>query len=205
MENDKDWLKDFVSVYKGNIIEVLSKKTLNGKPREVARRSPGIRIIAITNENKFIFSSEHREYLERKTDIRLPGGKVVDTLVEYHELLGKGNLKDAVFEAAKRELQEETGITAQTWELFKVSTSGGTIGWDLYYLIAKDLTFGEQRPEDDEKIEVKQFSLSEAINATLSETVMSEDRSRMALLEYFLVEHPMEIISHIARTHAESS
>lgn len=205
MKNKSNWLNDFSSAYQGKIIEVLSKNVPNGKPREVARRSPGVRVIAITKENEFVFSSEHREYLEKEIDIRLPGGKVVDTLVEYHALIEKGLLKNGILRAAKKELLEETGITGKNWRPFKVSTSGGTIDWDLHYFIAKDLSFGEAKPEIDEKIEVKRYSLKEAIGIALSPTIMSEDRSRLALLDYLLQEHPVEVSEYIIEDNTNDS
>lgn len=193
--NKKNWLSGFVSVFKGTIIEVL-QKTSNSKTREVARRAPGVRIIAITNDNEFIISREHREYLEKEIDDRLPGGKVVDTLFEYHALIAKGNFTADIEAAAKRELLEETGIAAKTVKLFAVSNSGGTIDWDLYYFVMTDLSFGEARPEDDEKIEVLKLSLKDTIDLVLFKS-MSEDRSRMILLDYLLEHHPVEVSDRI--------
>lgn len=203
--NSKNWLEGFVSNFKGNIIEVLSKKSSGGKIREVARRAPGVRIIAITKDKKFIVSSEHREYLEKEIDIRLPGGKVVDTLAEYHELIDKGTLEAAILEAAKKELLEETGITANSWQLFRVSTSGGTIGWDLHYFVAQDLSFGESRPEEDETIAVIKLPLKETIALALSGNRMSEDRSRMALLDCLLLYHPMDVADFIIEDNTNDS
>ena len=202
MNNKKDWLRGFVSVFKGDIIEILRKPSMKNR-REIARRSPGVRIIAITEKNEFIISQEYREYLEKEIDNRLPGGKVVDKLKEYLTILSAGTLKHQIELAARKELSEETGITADTIELFCVSTSGGTIDWDLYYYIAKGLTFGTPKPEEDEKIEVLTLSLIDTIDLVLLKQ-MSEDRSRMVLLDYLLQEHPIEVAERIKQLNKKS-
>lgn len=197
--NKKDWLKDFVSRFKGEIIEILYKPSAK-KPREVARRAPGVRIIAMTNDKKFIISRERREYLEEEIDFRLPGGKVVDSLKEYHALLGRNALAEAIVNAAKKELIEETGITARSIRQYQVSNSGGTIDWDLYYFEMKELSFGEATPEDGEEITVLELTVSEVIDLILSKQ-MSEDRSRMILLDYLIEHFPIELSKRIAVLH----
>ena len=202
--NNENWLKDFVSDYKGQIIEVLSKRTTNGKPREVARRAPGVRAIAVTKDNKFIITREYREYLKKQLDYRLPGGKVVDTLSEYHGLLARNHLANHIRYAVNKELTEETGITAKSVTKFAVSNSGGTIDWDLHYFEMKDLSFGEARPEDDEKIEVLQLTVKETIDIVVLKQ-MSEDRSRMILMDYLLEHYPMEVIERIKELNTNDS
>ncbi len=195
MVNKKNWLEGFVSDYKGTIIEVLSKNN-NGKIREVARRAPGVRAIVVTKDNKFIITREYREYLEKEIDYRLPGGKVVDTLSEYHGLLARNHLASHIRYAVNKELEEETGIRAKSVEKFTVSNSGGTIDWDLHYFEMKDLSFGESRPEDDEKIEVLQLTVKETVDIIVLKQ-MSEDRSRIILMDYLLQHYPMEVTERI--------
>jgi 8-oxo-dGTP pyrophosphatase MutT (NUDIX family) len=71
---------------------------------EIARRSPGVRLI-ICDKDKILLSKEFRKEL-KGYDYRLPGGKVFDTLKEYNK--NKKNIKKYTLVAAKNECEEET-------------------------------------------------------------------------------------------------
>ncbi|MEI6117757.1 MAG: hypothetical protein WCP92_00380 [bacterium] len=51
--------------------------------REIAKRSPGVRLI-ICDGDKILITNEFRKEVNTD-DYRLPGGKVFDTLKEYNE------------------------------------------------------------------------------------------------------------------------
>jgi 8-oxo-dGTP pyrophosphatase MutT (NUDIX family) len=68
--------------------------------------------------------------------------------------------------AAQRELREEAGVTASSW-----SDLGGEIHLSNcyssergYLFLATGLSFGDQAPDETEKLAVKRVPLSEAIN-----------------------------------------
>jgi len=66
-------------------------------------------------------------------------------------------------EGAQRELQEETGYTAKRIKkLLEVFPSPGLLGERMDIFLAEDLTKGRARPEDDEKITQRIFTLREA-------------------------------------------
>jgi ADP-ribose pyrophosphatase len=65
-------------------------------------------------------------------------------------------------EAAKRELQEETGYTAKNWtELVSFWPSPGYVAEKMNLFLAEDLTAGEQHLMDDERIQYRWFSKDE--------------------------------------------
>jgi ADP-ribose pyrophosphatase len=65
-------------------------------------------------------------------------------------------------EAAKRELLEETGYKAARWQkLVSFWPSPGYVGEKMDIFLAQDLTPGEQKPMDDERITVQWFRVSE--------------------------------------------
>jgi ADP-ribose pyrophosphatase len=71
---------------------------------------------------------------------------------------GGGKWDVAPLDSAKRELLEETGITATKWTKIQemhLSNSASDEFCILY--IAQDLTFGESEPEDDEQLEVRKI------------------------------------------------
>ena len=68
-------------------------------------------------------------------------------------------------EGAQRELQEETGYTAKRIKkLFEIFPSPGLLGERMDIFVAEGLTKGKARPEDDEKITQRIFTLREAKN-----------------------------------------
>lgn len=75
---------------------------------------------------------------------------------------GGGNRDVEPLESAKRELLEETGITAKKWEKVQemyLSNSASDEFCILY--IAQDLSFGEAQPEDNERLEVRKLHFNE--------------------------------------------
>lgn len=66
-------------------------------------------------------------------------------------------------EGARRELMEETGYTAKSVrKLFEIFPSPGLLGERMDIYLARGLTKGKARPEDDEKISQKIVTLAEA-------------------------------------------
>lgn len=69
------------------------------------------------------------------------------------------------FEAAQRELKEETGLTAKKWtDLGKInSTNSSIIASSAYLFLAEDLETGEQVWDGGEEIELIKVPLSQAV------------------------------------------
>lgn len=65
-------------------------------------------------------------------------------------------------QAAKRELAEETGYRAKKWDKLAVFyPSPGFLAEKMTIYVARDLTAGEQKPMEDERIEVRWFKPKE--------------------------------------------
>jgi ADP-ribose pyrophosphatase len=65
-------------------------------------------------------------------------------------------------EAAMRELREETGYKAARWQkLVSFWPSPGYVGEKMDIFLAQDLTPGEQKPMEDERITTQWFRVSE--------------------------------------------
>lgn len=74
-----------------------------------------------------------------------------------------------VLASAKRELQEETGITAQSWQqILHIHLSNSVTDEAGYAFLARELTFGEANPEDTEELSVRKLPLKEAIDMVLA-------------------------------------
>jgi len=73
-----------------------------------------------------------------------------------------------VLEAAKRELKEETGLSAKDWnEFMKIHTSNSVSDERGVVYLAKGLTQGEVQFEETEDIKIKKLPLSEAFKMVL--------------------------------------
>lgn len=83
--------------------------------------------------------------------------------------------------AAKRELEEEAGLTAGNWE--KISsfyTAPGFCDEVLHLYFARDLGFVEQRLDHDECIEVHWIALNQALN-WLNDGTIKDGKTMLAL------------------------
>jgi 8-oxo-dGTP pyrophosphatase MutT (NUDIX family) len=71
-------------------------------------------------------------------------------------------------QTAKRELQEETGLSAQNWrQLLRVHTSNSVTDETGYIYLAGGLVQGEAAPEETEDITVKKLPFQEALAMVL--------------------------------------
>ncbi len=173
--------------YQGKIIEVVEKKVeVNGKEKtfELARRSPGVRLIVPT-EGGIILSKEFRHELNG-FDYHLPGGKVFDTLGEYNEFLKSGaDIIEAAKAAAIKEAKEEMGIIVKDLSFFHKSVCGATVTWDLFYFVVNEFEKETQELEEGEDIVTEVVSVERAREMCLKE--MSEERSALVLLRYLTI------------------
>lgn len=103
---------------------------------------------------------------------------------------GGGNHDVPPLDSAKRELHEETGITANKWTKIQevhMSNSASDEFGILY--IAQDLSFGESEPEDDEQLVVRKlhfnelYQMVESGEITDSLTVITVLKAKLLMLE----------------------
>lgn len=171
--------------YQGKIIEVIEKEVDLGKTKkmfELARRSPGARLIIVRN-NMVLLSKEFRHEVGGY-DYRLPGGKVYDTLNEYNVALANGtDILEAAKTAAIKEAHEEVGIETTDVTHFHTSVCGATVVWDLFYFVVGEHTETEQHLEDGEDIYIE-WTEREKVKEMCLNGSISEERSALVLLKY---------------------
>ncbi len=171
--------------YQGRIVEVVEKEVFLGKTKmtfELARRSPGVRVI-VPKDGKILLSREYRHEVSGY-DYRLPGGKVYDSLTEYNAALANGtDMTEAGKYAAIKEAREESGIEVSTLSHFHTSVCGSTIVWDLLYFVVHAFTTTEQELQDGEDITVEWVDAGKVRDMCLNGSI-SEERSALVLLRY---------------------
>lgn len=173
--------------YKGKIFEIIKQPMkADGKSvvLEIARRSPGVRLIII-KDNQLLITKEFRTELNAY-DYRLPGGKVFDTLEEYERHRSQDMLPCAL-EAAKRECKEETGFIVKNINHFTTAHAGATVEWDLFYFIVNEFENSAkgQELEVGEVISIE-WKTFEEVKELCKEGEIREDRTIGVLFKFFL-------------------
>lgn len=170
-------------VFAGKIGEVIHTVQPDGRVFEKFCRPPGTRLIIVSPEKKILITKEFREETNNY-DLRLPGGKVCDTLEEYNKLRESS---EDILEAAKagaiKEAREEAGVTVKDLKLITIANAGATVEWDLYYFKVEDYVHHEdgQALEEGEEIKITWMSIDE-IKKAIQSRQMQEWRSVGVLL-----------------------
>jgi 8-oxo-dGTP pyrophosphatase MutT (NUDIX family) len=82
--------------------------------------------------------------------------------------MGGGPIGIDFLESAKRELKEETGLTALKWtELLKIHTSNSVTDEVGIVFLAEELTQGETAFEDTEILQIRKLPLKEVVDMAM--------------------------------------
>lgn len=150
---------DIQLVYQNPWIQVTHRNVLNpaGKPGiygVVHFQNIAIAIVPIDEEGNTWLVGQYRYTIDTYS-WEIPEG---------------GGAKDASpLESAKRELLEETGLTARTWlEAGTLHMSNSVTDEVGLIFIAKDLSEGVPAPEETEDLRIKKVPLEEAVQMVLN-------------------------------------
>lgn len=142
-------------IYDGRVVKlVVDDVSLpNGEQskREIVKHSGAVAIMAVTKEEKLVLVKQFRKALE-KTTFEIPAGKL--------------EAGEQPLECAIRELEEETGYRAKTIKpLYSFYTSPGFADEVVHLFWAEDLEEGVVHLDQDEFIELVEYSLEECFAA----------------------------------------
>ncbi len=138
------------TVYTSRYFKVLQKLIKrNGKTftKDIIHRNASVLIIPYVN-NEIYIESNYRDALE-KMNLEIVQGTIEEG--------------DDPFETAKRELQEEVGLTAKKWDKLAVWNLAGNMDITLHLFAATDLEEGEQQLDFEEDIEIQKIPLEKIL------------------------------------------
>lgn len=142
------------TAFSGKLLEVRVDRARLPDGSETAREyvaHPGaVAVIAVLDSGLLLFERQFRYPLDR-VFIELPAGKIDEG--------------EDVLACARRELREETGYEARTWEYAGVIHP--CIGYSnerIEFFVARDLTHVGHALDDGEFLEVIEMSLDEALD-----------------------------------------
>ncbi|MFA4930482.1 MAG: NUDIX hydrolase [Patescibacteria group bacterium] len=146
----------WITVFEDMVIRPDRKKGIYGYMDLV----PPVGIVTLTQKHEVILEKQYR-YPLKKYLIELPRG------------LSKK--KETMLQAAKRELHEETGITASRWRsLGQGIASPGLLTEGIHLFLARELFYTSAHPDSDEKIEIMRIPFTRALRWTIDGTINDE-------------------------------
>lgn len=139
----------------------------------VAKRHPTVTIFALTNTHEIYLLKQYR-YMLKTTLLEAVAG-----------FIDEG---ETPFQAAKRELKEETGIIASSWEeIGKLEMAGSVFQAQSHLFLARDLELGKAEPEEDEEITLVKMPFTDAVAKVYSgEITTSASVAGILMLERLL-------------------
>ena len=138
--------------------------------REAIRHIGAVCVLPVTEHNEFVLEHQYR-YPVNEIITELPAGKL-DSKDEEH------------LSAAKRELLEETGITADEWiALGYFYPAAAYSDEKIKMFIAKKLHFGQSRPDEDEFVNVVKIPAERAIRMVMDGEI-PDSKTQIAILKY---------------------
>jgi 8-oxo-dGTP pyrophosphatase MutT (NUDIX family) len=178
---DNNWIKlgtnhqydnPWISVTEDQVINPAGNKGIYGI---VHFKNLAIGVIPMDQEGN-VYMVEQYRYVTGNYSLEIPEGG--------------GPLGIDPLDSAKRELKEETGLQAKTWEkLFEMDLSNSVTDERAIVYLATDLQQGEPDPEETEELTVSKIHLNEAYQMVLdgkitdSITIAALFKMKIKLLE----------------------
>lgn len=159
-------------IFDGDILHIIKDDILlpNNKPatREMILHVGAVCIVAVTDDNKLIMERQFR-YPIGDVITEIPAGKL-DSKMEEPLL------------AAKRELKEETGYTADTWTNLGIFYPAPAYSDEAITLfMARDLHKGDQNLDSDEFLDVSLIPIEDLVKEVMAGNI-PDAKTQMGIL-----------------------
>lgn len=161
-------------IYKGKVLNLRRDKvtTVNGGTsyREIIEHPGGVVMAAITQDGKMVMVRQFRKAVEQ---------------VVFEAPAGKLEAGEDVFEAAKRELKEETGYRAKQIDFMGYYYSScGYTSEKLHLFLCRDLSPGDTEFDEHEALIVEEHPLKDLFQKVLDGQIDDAKTALVILLAY---------------------
>ena len=158
-------------VYKNPWIEVREDRVIRPNGKEglfgIVSGASGASIVALT-KNKEVFLVKEFHYATNTNNYELPSGAIDEN--------------ETPLETAKRELKEETGLTADKWtDLGFINPLTVVLNSPNYMFLAEELSEGEAEDEEKDLIQLEKIPFKDAL-AMVEEGEITHGASVAAIL-----------------------
>jgi len=144
------------TIFKAKLFEVKELKIERAGKQVVhhtAQRHPTVSVFPLSDDYELYLVSQYRYMLGKRT---------------IEAMAGFVNKGEAPLAAAKRELEEETGLTASHWdELTEIELAASVFKAESTLFLAKGLIQGVQKQDEGEDIVVNKIKLDDVVNKVL--------------------------------------
>ncbi len=157
-------------VYKAKyfrITKTVGEKNGNTFTKEFIERNPAVFILPVASDGMLHMIYQHRDAFDK-------------TLLEV--IAGTMEAGSDPLETAKRELREETGLSAKNWVQIAHWELSVNMNSPIYVFVATELTEGSAQPDDDEEISRVTMSLDEAVEKVVSGEIIAASHAAALLL-----------------------
>ena len=142
----------------------------NGKKsvREVVRHPGAVCVVPVTDEGEVIMVRQFR-YAFNQVLLEVPAGKLEPN--------------EDPLDAARRELEEESGVVADRVDFMgELYTTVAFTDEKIYTYIATGLTFKDSHPDEDEFVEVVKIPLSTLVKMVMDGEI-KDSKTQVAILK----------------------
>ena len=140
------------------VLEIEAERKGKKFTKDLIEKNPSVYILPLDENNEIYMEWQYRDAFEKEI-LEIVAGTIED---------------DAdPLETAKRELEEETGLTATDWQLISAAESGVNMRSKSYFFLATGLTQGEAQLDDDEVLRVIKMPFSEAVEKAMNGEIIA--------------------------------
>ena len=153
--------------------DIIEQSTGQRAVREIIRHNGAVCVIPINDKGEVVCVKQYR-YAHAKTMIEVPAGKL-DSKDEIPE------------EAARRELREETGYTAEKYTFIgELYPSPAILSENIHMYIATGLKKGEHELDEDEFLDVVKVPFNKVVEMILNGEI-PDAKTQTAVLKAKLI------------------
>lgn len=181
----RDFTEEFVStetIFDGRVVHLRrdTVRLANGKltTREVIHHPGAVCVLPLTESGEAVMVRQYR-YPFAATLLEAPAGKL--------------DAGETYADCARRELSEETGVSAKTLiDLGDFYSSVAILDENIRCFLALDLTFSAAHADEDEFLSVARIPLSELYEAVRKGDIRDGKTQLIILKAYlYLLDHPL--------------